>query len=149
MNRDNLQSVGYASSLVTPITDACVYFMDFSTYKPEYVVLRSLQVNLLSHFFVNLRETSSARADITACADGTLDASTMSDLRFNRIVGNLANSLSYDTDNESGTDDEEEAESEVDIEGDRCPDDRLESDTGGRIVEELRVGDEGPSTLTS
>ena len=134
---------------MTPITDAWVDSMSFSTYKPKHIMPLSLQVNLLSHFFVNLRETSSAKADVTAGASGTHDASTMSDLRFNRIVGNLANSLSYDTDNESGIDDEEEAESEVDIEGDRCPDDRLESDTGGRVVEELRVGDEGPSTLTS
>ena len=99
----------------------------------QHDTLHSLEVNLLSHFFVNLRT-----------AGAILEASTMSDPRFARIVGNLANTLSYSTDNEPGTGDEEEAEG-VEIEGDRCPDDGLKDSTGGRVVEELKVGDEGSS----
>lgn len=108
-----------------------------------HYTLHSLEVNLLSHFFVNLRETNSARRNVTSGAGGPLDTSTTSDLRFTRIVGNLANTLSYGTDNGSGADDGEEAE-DVNIESDRCPDDGLEGSTGG-VVEELKVGEEGSS----
>ena len=85
----------------------------------------SIVVNLLSHFFVNLRETSNAwPGDITTGASVTPDMSTMTHARFDRVVGNLAGSLSYDTNCESETD-EDEAEN-AGMEGDMYPDDGLE-----------------------
>ena len=98
-------------------------------------MLHSLEVNLLSHFFVNLRETSSFRADVTAGAS-TLDTLAMSDPRFTHVVGNLAGSLSYNTNSKSGTDDDDDDGAEsADMGSNRDMDDGLQGANGGRVVE--------------
>ncbi|KZT63092.1 hypothetical protein DAEQUDRAFT_238359 [Daedalea quercina L-15889] len=55
-----------------------------------------LQAILLTHFYLNLNEATHDTNEINA--SGFSDASQMSDLRFERIVGRLTGSLSYDAD---------------------------------------------------
>lgn len=105
-SKDNLQ-VAYYSSLVDGIATACVC-INLGSKKFGHDTLHSLQVNLLSHFFMNLRD---ANTDATG---GTLHASQMTDPRFNRVVGNLAGSISYDADSEADEDDAEGTDMEND-----------------------------------
>ncbi|EPT02053.1 hypothetical protein FOMPIDRAFT_114781 [Fomitopsis schrenkii] len=99
--------VAYYSSLVDGIATACVC-INLGSKKFGHDTLHSLQVNLLSHFFMNLRD---ANTDATG---GTLHASQMTDPRFNRVVGNLAGSISYDADSEADEDDAEGTDMEND-----------------------------------
>ncbi|KAH9829086.1 uncharacterized protein C8Q71DRAFT_447841 [Rhodofomes roseus] len=72
-------------------------------------IVYSLQVILLSHFYLNLHEANAHQLGIPS------NASQMSDLWFTRLLGTLAGSLAYDVPGHSKVEAEDDAAVDVDL----------------------------------
>ncbi|KZT63913.1 hypothetical protein DAEQUDRAFT_770168 [Daedalea quercina L-15889] len=78
------------------------------------IIIYPLQVILLSHFFLNLREVTESHA----VGGYSAGSSQLSELNFERVVGRLAGSISYNTDDSvAGETNENELEPIEEIEG--------------------------------
>ncbi|KZT63413.1 hypothetical protein DAEQUDRAFT_733845 [Daedalea quercina L-15889] len=83
----------FAAISIVLIANAALENIDTAYSSTMSDITYSLQAILLSRFYLNLREAHS-----TLIVGGTSNTLHMSDIQFTRIVGRLAGSISYDTD---------------------------------------------------